>query len=161
MQWYNDLTSNEKNLIKFGVFVILTVLLWTFVYQPINQSIERKYKQKLELNAQLSQMQSSQDIFKQQQLKTQKYYRDINKPFISWVDEQLAKNQLSQFVTRSEPKDNQTLILVFESIVFDDLVNWLEPLELNFNVKISEVDVTVTDRSNGLCNVRITLEENK
>jgi type II secretory pathway component PulM len=77
------------------------------------------------------------------------------------MDEHFATPQVSQCVTRSEPTDSQTLIVTFESIVFDDLVVWLEQLELKYQVYISEVDVNLIDRSNGLCNARITLEENK
>jgi general secretion pathway protein M len=161
MDWYNKLTSSEKKLINYGALIVLLALFWALVYQPVTQAIVQKSKRLNNLQEQYQQMQSSQEILKEQKINASKFHRDLNKTFISWIDEQLEKKQLTQFVTRSEPKDNQTLIVSFESVAFDDLVQWLEPLELNFNVKISEVDVHLIDRSNGLCNARITLEENK
>ncbi|MBL4659552.1 MAG: type II secretion system protein M [Alcanivoracaceae bacterium] len=161
MQWFNSLSSQEKKLIKFGSIIVTIALFWVFIYQPITQSIELKSKQKYELQDQYKQMQSSRKMLEKQKINAVNFHRDLNKPFISWIDEQLAKKQLTQFVTRSEPKDNKTVILTFESIVFDELAKWMQPLEVNYNVKISEVDIHLTDRSNGLCNARITLEENK
>ncbi|VAW34674.1 hypothetical protein MNBD_GAMMA01-956 [hydrothermal vent metagenome] len=161
MVWFERLSASEKTLIKYGAIIVGLAICWVFIYQPINKSIKVKQKQKIQLQNQYTQMQESQDLFAKQASNASKFHRDSNKPFISWVDEQLLKNQLAQFVTRSEPKDNQTLILTFESIVFDELIQWLELLELNYNVKISEADISLLDRSNGLCNARITLEENK
>jgi general secretion pathway protein M len=161
MQWFNQLSPNEKKLLKLGMLVIIPVVLWRFVYLPINQSIEVQTRQLSVISTQYDEMRNSQDLIKKQQTNSTEFYRDLNKPFITWIDEQLAKKQLSQFVTRSEPKDNQTLIITFESIVFDNLVAWLEQLELKYQVKISEVDVNLIDRSSGLCHARITLEENK
>jgi general secretion pathway protein M len=161
MFWYNKLTLNEQKLLKTGILILLPVLFWTLLYLPLNKSIEIKTRQKSQLTGQYQEMLLAEDELKIQNTNSVKFYRDLNKPFITWIDEQLAKNQLSQYVTRSEPKDSTTLILTFESVVFDELIVWLEPLELQYQVKISEVDVNIIDRNNGLCNARITLEENK
>jgi len=159
MQWFKELTSNEKNLIIYGGILVSIALFWVFVYQPINHSIKMKSNQKIEIQKQLKQMQSSERLFKIQSSNNQKYQRELNQPFNVWIDGKLLEKQLSQYVTRSEPKDAQTLILTFESVVFDDLISWLQPLAKNYNINITEADVALTDRSNGLCNARITLEE--
>lgn len=161
MKWFDKLTSQEQNLIKVGFIILLPVVIWKFVYQPITETYQAKIIQKQTLENHYQEMLSSRELLKQQQIDTVKFHRDNNQPFISWIDEQLIKNQLSQFVVRSEPKDNQTLILTFESVVFDELVGWLEPLENNFGIKISEVDVNLTNRDSGLCNARITIKDNK
>ena len=159
MKWFKGLSENEKKLIVYGSILISIALLWVFVYKPINESLRLKLNQKKELQQQYKQMQSSENIFKIQNANIQKFKRELNQPFNVWIDSKLLENKLSQFVTRSEPKDAKTLILTFESIVFDDLIRWLQPLEQGFNVSISEADITLIDRSNGLCDARITLEE--
>jgi len=159
MQWFKELTSNERNLIIYGGVLVSIALFWVFVFQPINHSIRVKSNQKIEIQKQLKQMQSSERLFKIQSSNNQKYQRELNQPFNVWIDGKLLEKQLSQYVTRSEPKDAQTLILTFESVVFDDLISWLQPLTQNYNIHITEADVALTDRSNGLCNARITLEE--
>jgi type II secretory pathway component PulM len=161
MDWFKKLSTNEQKLIIYGTILVTIAVVWVFIYQPLTKIIKQKSQQKIELQKQYQHMQSSKSLLKKQQTKLSTYQRDLNKPFIAWVDQLLVKKQLSQYVTRSEPKDNQTLILNFESIIFDDLIRWLEPLELNYGINISEADINVTDRSNGLCNARITLEENK
>jgi len=159
MQWFKQLSDNEQKLLKIGAILVFAALSWVFIYQPISKSVQVKIRKKTELSQQYQQLQSMQDILLQQKNKDKTYHRDLNKPFISWVDEQLEKQQLSQFVSRSEPKDNRTVILTFESIIFDELVAWLEPLEINYGVNITEVDINLIDRSNGLCSARITLGE--
>ncbi len=160
MKWFNKLSSQEQRLIKVGLVVLVPVILWKFIYLPITQSYQTKQRQLIDLTEQYKEMESSKDSLKVQESISRKFHRDLNKPFIAWIDEQLTKNGLAQFVVRSEPKDNQTLIVTFENVVFDKLVEWLEPLELNYSIKISEVDINLTDKDNGLCNARITLEEN-
>ena len=160
MKWFNKLSSQEQRLIKVGLVVLVPIILWKFIYLPITQSYQTKQRQLIDLTEQYKEMESSKDSLKVQESISRKFHRDLNKPFIAWIDEQLTKNGLAQFVVRSEPKDNQTLIVTFENVVFDKLVEWLEPLELNYSIKISEVDINLTDKDNGLCNARITLEEN-
>ncbi len=161
MQWFNRLTAQEQRLIKIGSIIIVVALSWAFVYKPVIKAIDTKKGQKNYLQQQYKQMQSSKSTFLQKQKNAVNFRRDANKPFISWIDEQLATKKLTQFVTRSEPKDSQTVTITFESINFDELANWLQPLELNFGVHISEADINLIDRSNGLCNARITLAENQ
>lgn len=159
MKWFNSLTAQEKKLIKLGVIILVPVMLWKFIYWPITHTYESKQAQLINLHKQYKEMESFKTLFKVQEKLGKKFHRDLNQPFIAWIDEQLTKNDLVQFVVRSEPKDNQTLILSFENVMFDELVIWLESLENNYSIKISEVDINLTDKDNGLCNVRITLEE--
>ncbi len=164
MKWFEKLTSQEQKLIKVGLIILLPVIMWKFIYLPITQSYQTKQSQLVTLVNQYKEMQLSKSALKGalkvQEATNKNFHRNINKPFVAWIDEQLTKNGLAQFVVRSEPKDNQTLILTFESVVFDELVTWLAPLEQNYSIKISEVDINLTDIDNGLCNARITLVEN-
>lgn len=159
MNWYKQLTKNERTLILYGVSVIFLALFWTVVYQPIKSAIRAKTVLQSTLQQQLKQMQASVEVIKQQANNVTQLNRDLNQPFIAWIDGKLLANNLSQFVTRSEPKDAQTLILTFESVIFDDLIAWLQPLEQNNNITIAEADMTLIDRNSGLCNARVTLQE--
>lgn len=160
MKWFEKLTSQEQKLIKVGLIILLPVIMWKFIYSPITRSHQTKQSQLVSLFSQYKEMQSSKSALKVQEATNKNFHRDLNKPFVAWIDEQLTKNGLAGFVVRSEPKDNQTLILTFESVVFDELVTWLAPLEQSYSIKISEVDINLTDKDNGLCNARITLVEN-
>ena len=111
MKWYKELSSNERSLISYGSIIICIALFWVFVYKPLTESIRLKSEQNQTLQQQLSQMQASEELFKQQSINNSLNQRDLNQPFISWIDNKLLENKLSQYVTRSEPKDNNTLIL--------------------------------------------------
>ncbi len=160
MKWLDKLSESERKLLKFGSLFVSIVILWAFVYKPITASIESNKSKKINLIGQLEEMNSVADKITKKNNKNLTITRKSNQPFISWIDDQLAQKKLSQFVTRSEPKDNQTLILLFERIAFDDFVQWLEPLVSQFNIIVSEADVNIVDRENGICNIRITLIEN-
>ncbi len=161
MNWMKQLSKSEQKLLIYGGIILSIALFWALVYKPLTSSLEQKQRRLVTLTTQYEDMQNSKSLFVEQQKIEAKFHRDLNKPFISWVDEQLEKQVLSGFVTRSEPKDNQTVILTFESITFDTLAAWLQSLEKNYAINISDADINLTDRSNGLCNARITLEENK
>ncbi|MCF6287625.1 MAG: type II secretion system protein M [Proteobacteria bacterium] len=159
MSWYNKLSNSEKQLLKYGAIMVATALFWAFIYQPMNKSIIYKQQQILQLTSQHDEMQASEGLLNKQKVDDAKYIRSNNKPFISWIDEQLDQQQLAQFVTRSEPKDNSSLIINFENVEFDKLAIWLQVLEQKYHINISEADINLTDRSNGLCNARLTLQE--
>ncbi len=163
MNWIKNLTKSEKQLMGYGAVILICVFSWILIYKPI---IKKTLNQETTLNTlhqQLKEMQSSQSLLISQANNSFtngiNITRDINKPFITWIDEELVKNNLAIYVSRSEPKDNNTLILTFERVVFDDLIKWLQPLENNNQVRITEADINVIDRSNGLSFARITLEE--
>ena len=159
MKFLDKLSNSEKRLLKYGSIIVAITFAWVLVYQPLTKKISQNQQKAQNLQAQYKKMQASTNLLKRQFNKVNNYARDPNKPFISWIDAQLAKYKLNQYVTRSEPKDNKTLILSFENVNFDDLITWLEPLEQHYAITISEADVNVTDRENGLCNARITLQE--
>ena len=159
MKFLDKLSNSEKRLLKYGSIIVAVTLAWVLVYQPLTKKINQNQQKVQNLQAQYQKMQTSTNLLKRQFNKVNNYARDPNKPFISWIDSQLVKHKLNQYVTRSEPKDNKTLILSFENVNFDDLIAWLEPLEQHYAITISEADVNVTDRENGLCNARITLQE--
>lgn len=159
MDWYNKLTPSERKLLNYGGLIVALVMLWLFVYQPVTKSKHTKQQQVIRLTKQYKEMQASESLLKIQKIKDAKFIRANNKPFISWIDDQLEKMKLSDFVTRSEPKDSHTLILSFENVVFDNLATWLQNLEQNYHIKITEADINLTDRSSGLCNARLTLQE--
>ena len=161
MHWFNQLSKSEQKLIKYGSLLIACVLFWTLVYKPLNKSIATKSKSKIELENQLKKMQQSKDMLGNARYITRSHFRADDKPFISWIDETLSKSKLSDKLTRSDPKDNNTLILTFENVKFDKLIQWLEPLELKYKIAVSEADINVVDKSQGICNARITLEDHK
>jgi len=160
MKLIDKLSFSEKRLLKYGSILVVVVLVWVLIYKPITGKIIHNQQKVQKLQAQYKQMKDSTKMLKKQFNKVNNFSRNPNKPFISWIDAQLAKNNLSQYVTRAEPKDNNTLIISFENIVFDELVAWLETLEKNYSISINEADISGIDRDNGLCNARLTLEEN-
>ena len=97
MNWFKELSNSEQKLIKYGTVLVLVALFWVFVYKPINQSIQLKSKQQLTLTQQLKQMESSKKLLKFQNINDTKSHRDINQPFIAWIDSKLLQNKLSQF----------------------------------------------------------------
>jgi len=160
MKWFSQLSASEQRLIKLGLPLVLLAVFWAFVYQPISRALIAKKKHQTTLYQQWNDMKKSENILQSSVAQSKKNQRDLSQPFIAWIDEQLLKQQLSQFVTRAEPKDNKTLILSFESVEFDKLIAWIEPLVENYNVTIPEADISLVDRSSGLCHARITLEQN-
>lgn len=154
--YLSKLSEREKKLLIYGVTLIVIAMAWVFIYKPLTNTISQKESLLNTLKLQLREMKVSASQLKQ--MKSVKLIkRNDNITFISWIDNQLVKSQLSEFVSRSEPKDNQTLILTFENVVFDQLIDWLQTLSKDYSINISEADINLIDKTNGICNVRITL----
>ena len=85
--------------------------------------------------------------------------RDSKMPFITWVDQQLNKKNLSKYLSRSEPNSDGSLTMTFENIIFNELILWLQPLVAVNSVQIKEADFNLLDRDMGIVNARLTLDE--
>lgn len=155
--WYQQLTNREKLLFKFGCVLILVVFLWLLVYRPVVASLEDKTSRLQLLKGQLSEMQTTANKVSGSNTVSVQSPLAEGVTFSTWLDRQLEKHELISYIRRTEPVDKSTTIVWFNNVPFDPMVDWLQKSRHQFGVFTKQMDVTVTDRSLGLVNLRITL----
>lgn len=152
--WFLSLSDREQRLAKYGVIFLTVALLLAFVYLPVNRSLASKYMRLSNLKEQFTQM--NQTLASTQGVRTQgSVPADVT--FSAWLDQQMVSLSLQSLVSRAEPVDENTMTLWLQNAPFDQVVDWLTKVESAFGVSAIQVDVVAKDKSNGLCDIRMTL----
>ena len=154
--WFNKLTSNEQSLIVFGGMAVFLVLTWTLVYRPVLKHIDQKVAVKHNLKQQFQEMQSLTGLSGNQNT-VQLLTIPTGVTFSSWVDQQLKQVDLQQMVNRTEPVDNQRLVVWLQAAPFDQTIDWLQNIAAQYAVLVDQIDVNVVDSNLGLVNIRMRL----
>ncbi len=155
-RFFAQLSQRERQLLLYGGGVILLVLLWLLVYQPLSNRINRQVVLKNQLQQQLTGMQQAAATIKGHSLRPQQVL-PIDQTFSSWLDAQLNKLNMQQSVKRSEPIDENTVTLWLESVPFDPWADWLQQINRQYGVVVEQADIQVTDRTQGLVNIRMRI----
>lgn len=154
--WFYDLTQSERRLLTVGGTLVVIVLMWVLIYQPVTKYIDSQVSVKNRLQSQLNQMQSMTDtmvigpIIAVQPIPT-------GVTFSSWVDQQLKSVNLQEMVNRTEPIDENSISVWLQGAPFDQVIDWLQVIATQYAVQVDQIDVNVVDASLGLTNIRMRL----
>ena len=156
--WFANLEQREQWMVGVGGVVVLVIVLWAFIWMPLNQGQAR--------------LESSVDIW-------QRALSDIrgiaaqgvqsgdagrarpvgaNETPIVIVDRTLRERSLNNSVQRQTDVPNGIRI-VFENVPFDQLVVWLGELYSNYGLAVQQGDLATSSRNEpGRINATLTLE---
>jgi len=155
-KWYNNISDSEKRLLQIGTVLIGIALFWTLVFLPINKKIETKSQLQERLLGQLNEMKSFEiSDFGYQTVSTEIIPDDTT--FSSWVDQQMSVLGIQELVNRTEPIDNNTLVIWLSNVTFDQVIDWLQNIHKQYGIQVDQIDVNVTDSALGLTNIRMRL----
>ena len=155
-KWYNNISDSEKRLLQIGTVLIGIALFWTLVFLPINKKIETKSQLQERLLGQLNEMKSFEiPDFGYQAVSTEIIPDDTT--FSSWVDQQMSVLGIQELVNRTEPIDNNTLVIWLSNVTFDQVIDWLQNIHKQYGIQVDQIDVNVTDSALGLTNIRMRL----
>jgi len=155
-KWYNNISDSEKRLLQIGTVLIGIALFWTLVFLPINKKIETKSQLQERLLGQLNEMKSFEiSDFGYQTVSTE--IIPDGTTFSSWVDQQMSVLGIQELVNRTEPIDNNTLVIWLSNVTFDQVIDWLQNIHKQYGIQVDQIDVNVTDSALGLTNIRMRL----
>jgi general secretion pathway protein M len=79
-----------------------------------------------------------------------------NKSLLALVDETAKQSRLGQAMRRVEPEGQDKVRIQLDGALFDDMAQWLEKLELGYNIHVDRISVDRLDAS-GFVNARVTM----
>ncbi len=138
-----------------GAVVVTVVMLWSFVYLPINRKLDDQVVIRDRIQTQLIEMQSFEQLANTQQISKRTLPQNLT--FSTWVDQQLNQLGMQELVNRTEPIDTRTLTLWLNNAPFDQVIDWLQTIHDIYGIRVDQIDVNVTDRSLGYTNIRMRL----
>jgi len=80
-----------------------------------------------------------------------------NKSLLALADQTAKQSRLGQAMKRVEPEGQDKVRIQLDDALFDDMAQWLEKLEMTYNIRIERISIDKQDRA-GFVNARLTLE---
>ncbi len=139
--WWLQLNNRERQLVSGLAAVVVIFILYSFVWQPLNNSIE-KGRKKLERQQSLLSWVTSE---------TARYQankgngRPITSGSLSSTINRTARtNNIT--IARVQPQNSDVQVWI-DNASFTDLLTWLEQLSINEGIQVKNIDLTSAEQS--------------
>ncbi|MGV6808863.1 MAG: type II secretion system protein GspM [bacterium] len=158
--WYQGLSSREKYIVLYGGIILIAVLYWAFVWEPIaerHQQLAAQVQQKQEelIWMQQASLQALQLQALQQNGHQPQSAKSNENPQLV-VDRLLKRFRLDQASPSLQPKGTQGIQLSLKLAPFDRFVRFLETLEQKHGLVIDHFSIRPA-KEVGMANISVSL----
>lgn len=158
--WYQGLSSREKFIVLYGGIILIAVLFWAFVWEPIAKRHKQLETQMLQKQEELIWMQQASlqalqlQALQQNGNQAQQTKSNENPQLV--VDRLLKRFNLDQASPSLQPKGAQGVQLSLKLAPFDRFVRFLETLEQKHGLIINHFSIRPA-KEVGMANISVSL----
>jgi general secretion pathway protein M len=156
--WWQNLAERERRLLQAAALVILAVLGWVLVWEPLDRSRADWRQRAVAADANLQWMRSATEQLARQRAAGGGMVVNDGRSLLARVDGGAREAGLGGAMLRVEPTGPDQVRVQFQQAGFDDLMQWLEQLAQQQAVRVSELSVQRA-QGVGLVDARIGLEQ--
>jgi general secretion pathway protein M len=155
--WWLSRTTEDRMAILISASVVGLLLVYLFGWLPFNKQIVAKRAMVESQLATLEWMKKSAvEIRSLRSGQTGSSTRTSNEALLTLVDRTAKQSQLSKYIQRLKPQNNDSVQLWLEQAPFDNLVKWLGLLVRQYDIDLDSITIERDDAS-GLVDARLTL----
>lgn len=152
-QWFDNLRRQEQLMLLAGALAVTAYVVFVWVLAPMSTRIERLQQQNAAAAATLAEVRSLAEEF--QRLSGSGQAAMASRGNLTQViDSTIKSNQL--VMTRFQPSSSGDAQVRLENAAFDNVVAWLNELEVANGVQIKDLSLT-PGAASGLVNVSVRL----
>jgi len=140
--YWCKLSGREQRVLGMGVLVILSILLYSLLWAPIQEQLKHQRLQLSKQSEDLAWMQAQAD--KIRQLNRRKATRSgaNNVPLLTVIDQTARVLKLRDQIKQIQPgKESGTAKIWFDKVVFEDWLRWLDQITAR-GIDVTRVSVT-------------------
>lgn len=156
--WWTALGTRERLILIGGALVLLPLLLWALLWQPLANGVQRL---ETEVAAQRESLQWMRNAAVElQQLRGQSAQASAGlggRSLLAVIDQAARAAGLGSGIKRIEPDGSSAVRARLEGVSFDAVVKWLDDMSRQFGVSATLVSIERT-QSAGQVNARLTLQ---
>ena len=156
--WWLSRTSQDRMAILITASVVGLLLVYLFGWLPFDKQVVAKRTLMESQMATLEWMKRSAEEVQSLRsgLPKKPNTKASNEALLTLVDRTAKQNQLSKYIQRLKPQDNDSVQLWLEQAPFDRLVQWLGLLVRQYNIELDSINIE-RDESSGMVDARLTL----
>ncbi len=148
MEWFNGLQSRERYLLIVAAVVVVMVLFYTAVWDPMVSSVSRLEKQVDSAQRQLVWMNNaSGEILARRRSGGAVAPAGLNVSLITAVETTAKASGVRKAMTRMEPQGSGKITVELKKVDFDQLIGWVEKLAREYGASVVQFSARRTDAS--------------
>ena len=153
-QWFNNLPRKEQTMLLIGGGAVLVYIVFVLVLAPMSKSVSELQRKNQVAAETLAEVQRLAAEYKQLESNGGGKPAASRGSLTRLVDSSVQSNQLT--MSRFQPSSTGDVQVRFENAVFNNIVAWLNDIEVVNGVMIK--DLTISPGSaDGLVNVSVRL----
>ena len=155
--WWLGLAERERRLLKAGAVLVVLLLGWTLVWEPLQRSRDDWRQRAIAAEASLQWMRAASRELAQRGPAAQPPAPD-SRSLLARVDSGARDAGLGGALVRVEPTGPDQVRMQFQQAGFDPLMDWLQQLAAQQGVRVAELSVRRA-QGVGLVDARVGLEQ--
>lgn len=157
-EWFAGLEPRERLLVSGGAVVLVLLLLYTVIWEPVVSSYRNLQEDVAEQTQTLAWMQQAAAQIKVLQRSGTGSARGLGgRSLMAVVDQSARAGGLGDSIKRIEPDGSKGVKMWLEGVAFDPMILWLGKLTRTYQIETSLI--TIEPQGNGRVNARLTLLE--
>lgn len=156
--YFRQLSPRERYLVIVTAFIVLVTLFYFTLWQPMHKGIAQKRDHLKLQKTQLHSMQEQAQELRSAQRSTGKAPQRItsSSSLLSVIDRTAKQGQLKSTLQKAQPDGDDGVRLWMVNITFDQLIRWLDKLEREYGIYVSDIAIERNELS-GRVDSRILL----
>ena len=153
---YNSLESREKRILLSGALFVLLFIIYALIYKPMTSSIDRLQQSNINNQDLLVWMTQSVANIKATSGGGKKADKRRGRSLNQVINSTASSAKIA--ISRSQPRDNKQYQIWLDQVVFNDLLLWLNVLQSDYGVFVSNINLGTTDKK-GYVRVNLTFQD--
>jgi len=158
LQKWSSLESRERSMILYGLFFILFAVLYFYVWQPYNLSINNLQEEIIQKEDDLLWLEEMALQIKQVQSIEKTTRGSFSGSLINIVDKSIKQKKLNKHVSLLENSSNNKIAIQFNKITFKELIIFIAYIKQRYGILIDSISVKKST-DNARVNSRVILKE--
>jgi len=139
LDWYQQQTIRDQKVLKIGVAVVFFGLFYFILIKPLQHQRSQMAQRIIKAESDLNWMKNKSSLFSG----TNSQSPQSSKIAANIIVTRAAK-KYSLKLTRIQPKNNQQYGLWLEQVSFDNLLLWIQDIQMQ-GVQVTSMDINKTD----------------
>ncbi|MCP3673792.1 MAG: type II secretion system protein M [Gammaproteobacteria bacterium] len=153
---FKAMENREQKILVSGLIFVLLFIVYSMIYKPMTSSIGSLQKSNAENQQLRIWMAESVAAIKNSSGSKSNTNKRRGRSLNEVINSTASDAKIS--ISRSQPRDNNQYQIWFDQIVFNELLVWLNVLQTDFGVYVSNINLGTTNK-NGLVRVNLTFQD--
>ena len=150
MSWWNNLNQRERLLIGLGIPLLLVVMFYLYMWQPLSRELSQLRLRVPENNATLAWMNHQLAGFENSSSSSQSSGQ--GQPLLTVIERVAINTKVKDAIQRVQPGNDGSVEIWFQEAVADQLFLWIDQLS---GSQVAVVSATITRATPGLVSARV------